>query len=162
MALRHRGQRRLADNQQVIRCLPILVLAAWPLAMAAPSLAAGPTPQRAAECVAALKVRADALTRRLQAGDDTVQGELTAVIERGFAFIGEAYLQGLHDKKQAQALLAAAERAQSGLPDALLVQRQVACRVEADKMLADTVAINRFVVQTAARARVARLKRAGG
>jgi hypothetical protein len=133
------------------------------LLLAAGSACAGePTPEHAASCVAALKVRADALTRRLQAGEAKVQGELTAVIEHGFAFIGDAYLQGQHDKKAAEALLAKAEREQTSLSEVQLGQRQAACRLEASRLLAETARINRVIVAGAARARVARLKRAAG
>jgi hypothetical protein len=121
---------------------------------------AGPTPERAASCVAALKVRADALTKKLQAGDSKVQPELTKILEHGFAFIGDAYLQGHRDKKAAEARLKAAEEAQAGLPEAQLTQRQAECSREATKLLAETAAINRMMVAGAARARVSKLKNA--
>ncbi len=76
---------------------------------------AGPTPERAAACVAALKVRADALALRLRAGDAKVQPELTKLLEHGYAFIGDAYLNGHRDEKAAKARLKAAQDAQAGI-----------------------------------------------
>lgn len=121
---------------------------------------AGPTPERAASCVAALKVRADALTTKLQAGDSKVQPELTKLLEHGFAFIGDAYLHGHRDKQAAEAKLKAAEQAQAALSQAQLARRQGECSAEATKLLAETAAINRMMVAGAARARVAKLKNA--
>lgn len=121
---------------------------------------AGPTPERAASCVAALKVRADALTLRFQAGDAKVQPELAKMLEYGYVFIGDAYLNGHRDEKAAKARLKAAQEAQSALPEAQLKQRQVECQAEATKMLAETAAFNRMLITNAARARIAKLKKA--
>jgi len=121
---------------------------------------AGPTPERAASCVAALKVRADALTQRLQAGDAKVQPELTKVLEYGYVFIGDAYLNGHRDEKAAKARLKAAQEAQAGLSQAQMAQRQSDCQAEATKLLADTAAFNRMLIANAARARIAKLKKA--
>jgi len=121
---------------------------------------AGPTPERAASCVAALKVRADALTQRLQAGDAKVQPELAKVLEYGYVFIGDAYMNGHRDEQAAKARLKAAQEAQAGLSEAQLTQRQAGCQAEATKMLAETAAFNRMLIANAARARIAKLKKA--
>ena len=121
---------------------------------------AGPTPERAAACVAALKVRADMLAQRLQSGDANVQPELTRLIEHGYAFIGDAYLNGHRDEKAAKARLKAAQEAQAGLSEAELTQRQGGCQAEAMKMLSETGSFNRMLIASAARARIAKLKKA--
>ena len=119
---------------------------------------AGPTPQRAALCVAALKHRADALTARLDPKEPQVEVELTRVLEHGFAFIGDAYLHGMRDKEKAQALLKAAEQAQIDLPPAQMAQRQAGCTVEAQQLRAEAGSIGRLVVAHAAKKRLAKLK----
>jgi hypothetical protein len=130
------------------------------LMAAAASSNAGPTPEHAASCVAALKVRADALTQRLQAGDASVQAELTKVLEYGYVFIGDAYLNGHRDEKAAKARLKAAQEAQAGLSEAQLTRRQADCQTEATKLLAETGGFNRMLISNAARARIAKLKKA--
>ena len=133
---------------------PTLILAA-----VAGAAHAGPTPERAASCVAALKVRADALTQRFQAGDANVQAELTKVLEYGYTFIGDAYLNGERDKKAAEDRLKAAQEAQAGFSEAQMAQRQAGCQAEASKLLAEAPAINRMFIANAARSRIAKLKK---
>jgi hypothetical protein len=127
-------------------------------ALACNTALAGPTPQRAAQCVAALKLRADALAAKLDPKEPQVETELTRVLEHGFAFIGDAYLNGLRDKEKADAMLKAAEQAQIGLPPAQMAQRQAGCQLEAQRLLADSGAAGRLVVSHAAKKRLARLK----
>jgi hypothetical protein len=136
------------------RLAPALLLAAC-----AATAGAGPTPERAAACVAALKVRADALALRLRAGDAKVQPELTKLLEHGYAFIGDAYLNGHRDEKAAKARLKAAQDAQAALSEAQLAERQAGCQTEASKMLANTAAFNRMLIANAARARIDKLKK---
>jgi hypothetical protein len=150
----------LGDNRSAMRSLYRTMAPALMMAALAGPASAGPTPERAASCVAALKVRADALAKRLQAGDDNVQPELMTVLEHGYAFIGDAYLNGLRDKKAAEDRLKAAQEAQVGLSEAQMAHRQAGCHAEATKMLAEAGAINRMFVSTAARARIAKLKKA--
>lgn len=119
---------------------------------------AGPSPQRAALCVAALKARADTLAARLDPAQPQIEAELTRVVEHGYAFIGDAYLNGLRDKEKAEALLKAAEQAQTTLPPAQMAQRQAACQIEAQKLLAEAGSIGRMIVSQAAKKRVERLK----
>jgi hypothetical protein len=122
------------------------------------SAVAGPTPQRAALCVAALKLRADALTARLDPKEPQIEAELTRVLEHGFAFIGDAYLHGMRDKEKADAMLHAAEQAQVGLPPAQMAQRQAGCMVEAQRLIAEAGSVGRLVVAHAAKKRLTRLK----
>jgi hypothetical protein len=139
---------------------PLLVSFACGAALQAASWSAvaGPTPQRAALCVAALKLRADALTEKLNPKEPQIEAELTRVLEHGFAFIGDAYVHGMRDKNKADAMLKAAEQAQIGLPEAQMAQRQAGCMVEADRLLAEAGSIGRMVVAHAAQKRLARLK----
>jgi len=133
-------------------------LAGAALALMCSAACAGPTPQRAALCVAALKLRADTLAAQLNPKEPQVEAELTRVLEHGFAFIGDAYLHGLRDKDKADAMLKAAEQAQVGLPPAQMAQRQAGCQAEAQRLLVEAGAIGRLVVAHAAKKRLARLK----
>jgi len=139
------------------RRIAAVLVAAFTGALAT-AASAGPTPERAAACVAALKVRAEMLARQLQSGDTQVQNELTTLTEHGFAFIGDAYLNGHRNEQEAKAKLKAAEEAQSRLSEAQLAQRQASCQAEATKLLADAGFFNRKFVAFAARARVSKLK----
>lgn len=139
------------------RLLAWAPLGALVLLCASPA-AAGPTPERAAACVAALKVRADALGARLPK-EPRVEPELVAVLEQGFAFIGDAYLHGMRDKARADALLAQAEQAQKSLTPPQLAERQAACQVEALRLLKEASPFGRLVVSHQARKRVDRIKR---
>jgi len=151
----------LGDNRAAMRSLYRKLAPAMMLMAVAGSSTAGPTPERAASCVAALKVRADALTQRLQAGDTKVQPELAKMLEYGYVFIGDAYMNGHRDERAAKARLKAAQEAQADLSEAQLTQRQAGCQAEATKMLAETAAFNRMLIANAARARIAKLKKAG-
>ena len=54
----------------------------------------------------------------------------------------------------------AAQEAQAGLSEAQMAQRQAGCQAEATKLLAETAGFNRMLIANAARARIAKLKRA--
>ena len=132
--------------------LGALLLLLW-----SPLAQAGPAPERAAACVAALKLRADSLGARLPK-DPRVEPELTAVLEQGFAFIGDAYLNGMRDKARADALLAQAQQAQKSLTPAQIAERQAGCQAEALRLLKDASPFGRMVVSHQARKRVERIK----
>lgn len=131
--------------------LSLLLLLSWPPAFG------GPAPERAAACVAALKVRADSLGTRLPR-EPRVEPELTTVLEHGFAFIGDAYLNGMRDKARADAMLAQAEKAQKSLTPAQLAERQASCQAEGARLLKDASPFGRMVVSHQARKRVERIK----
>jgi hypothetical protein len=138
------------------RCLRRALLGALAL-LCTTHVAAGPTPERAAACVAALKLRADALGARLPK-EPRVEPELVAVLEQGFAFIGDAYLHGMRDKARADALLAQAEQAQKSLTPPQMAERQAGCQAEALRLLKDASPFGRLVVSHQARKRVDRIK----
>jgi len=121
------------------------------------ALAAGPTPQHSAECVAALEVEAQTMADRYRSGDTDVEAELIRRVQQGFAFIGTAYLQGVRDA-EADRLLKAAEAAQKEISVAELSARQAACRSEGARLLEKANAIERAFVMKAAQRRVERLK----
>ncbi len=122
---------------------------------------AAPAPEsafdRAATCVAAMRGKADVLSDRYRAGDDSVKGELVSLTEAGFTFIGSAYEAGLR-KDEADRRLAAAEERLKSIPEADLAQLVTDCRGEGSRILADSNALERALVRNAARMRVNRLR----
>lgn len=129
-----------------------LALTFVPLAHAAPS------PAQAATCVAALKARAEPLAKRLKGGDATAEAPLVPIVTASFAFIGTAYKQGLR-QKQADEMLAAAERRQAELPPAELAKLQDGCQVQGQQLFASANYFERQFVSRAVRHRIDKLKR---
>jgi hypothetical protein len=123
------------------------------LATAHASAGAAPDPRHSAACVAALQVRAKALGAQLREGHKEVEPVLLSVLERGFAFIGTAYLQGV-SKASGDALLAEALKAQEKLTPAELSNRQAMCEAEGARLLDDANPLSRTLVAQAARKRV--------
>ncbi len=128
------------------------------LLVAAAAAHADPSPERAAYCVAALKVRADPLADRLRAGEESVEAPLLVIVTASFAFIGSAYKQGLRSER-ADELVKAAEKAQAKLPPAEMTRAQDACQAEGQKLYADANYIERLLVRRAASNRIERLRR---
>jgi hypothetical protein len=119
---------------------------------------AAPTPDRAASCVAALKVRAEPLAQRLRQGDAAVEAELLPVVTDSFAFIGSSYKQGIESAKATE-MMKAAEARQAQLPPAELAKIQDGCQVEGRQLLAQASAVERMFVNRAARNRIEKYKR---
>ena len=135
----------------------LFALAAACEAAALPARAAGPSPQHSAECVAALRVDAEAIADQYRRGRTEVEPELVRRVQQGFAFIGTAYLQGVRDA-EADRLLKAAEAAQKEIPTAELTALQLACRSEGARLLEKANAVERALVVKAAKRRVDRMK----
>lgn len=133
----------------------VLSLAAAPL----PARTA-PTAEHAAECVAALQVEAERLAKLFRDGNADVERELVHRVEQGFAFIGAAYKLGLPEG-EADRLLKAAQKAQTGLPASELAARQATCASEGTELLKKANVLERAFVSGAAQRRVDKLKRAG-
>jgi hypothetical protein len=150
-------------------CCPWPRSSAWlALALLATTAAQADTPssptepsihEHRAACVAALTTKAEPLAARLKTGDATVETELLGLTESGFALIGAAYRDGLR-KPEADQLLDAAKKAQKALPAPELGKMQASCQTEGSQVLADSNALERFLVTSAARRRVSRIAEA--
>jgi len=121
------------------------------------AIAADPNPQQAAACVAALQARAEPIAQRLRSGDAAAEGQLLPVVTASFAFVGTVYKQGVRGP-QADALLKAAEKAQSNIPPADLERAQNDCQAQGDHLLKQASYFERQFVARAARKRVDRLR----
>ena len=110
-----------------------------------------------AACVAALEISTDELASQVKAGRKDLQPLLRQRLDAGAAFIGTAYLNGDRDEARAQALLAAALKAQTALPKAELAARQARCTQEGAKLLADSNFVGRAVVARLAKKRMQKL-----
>ncbi len=121
----------------------------------------GPVPSKSelytAECVAALEISTDELARQVKAGRADLRPLLRQRLDAGAAFIGTAYLAGDRDEARAQALLAAALKAQAALPKAELAASQARCAQEGARLLAASNFIGRAVVSQLARKRMQKL-----
>ena len=137
------------------RTLAILALLGAPPGGA---LAAGPTAEHSAMCVAALESEAAEMAERYRQGQVELEPALVELVQQGFAFIGTAWKQGLRDV-EANRLLKAAEEAQKSLSPQELAERQKACRAEGAMLLARANILERAFVEHAAQRRVDKLKR---
>ena len=120
---------------------------------------ATPTPQQAAACVAALQARAAPIAQRLRDGDTTAEAQLLPVVTASFAFVGSVYKQGIRGA-EADALLKAAEKAQSTIPPADLARAQDLCQAQGQQLFSDANFFERQFVSRAARKRIDKLRRA--
>ena len=137
----------------------ILLLLPALLATAVPAVQAAPTPDRAANCVAALKTRAEPLAQRVRQGDAGAETQLLPIVTDSFAFIGSSYKQGIESAKATE-MMKAAEARQAQLPADELAKIQDGCQVEGRQLLSQASAFERMFVNHAARSRIDRLKRA--
>jgi hypothetical protein len=133
-------------------------------ASAAPSVAhAGsqPDPVHSAYCVAALKTRAEPISKRVQGGSDPrAEAQLHPIVTASFAFIGTAYKQGVSGER-ADELLKAAQKSQAAMPPAELNKVQDACEVEGQALFKQANAFERQFVKRAADSRIERLRKKG-
>ena len=104
------------------------------LALCAGTALADPNPKQAAVCVAALQARAEPMAKRMREGDAGAEGQLLPVVMASFAFVGSVYKQGLRGP-EADALLKAAEKAQSTVPPGDLARAQDACQAQGHQLL---------------------------
>lgn len=128
------------------------------MALAAASVWADPAPAQSAACVAALKARAEPIAKRVRAGDQAAEAQLLPIVTASFAFIGTVYKQGVRGK-QADELLAAAEKAQAGMPSAELGELQDSCQAQGRQLLAQANFFERQFVVHAAHSRINRLRK---
>ncbi|MES3013502.1 MAG: hypothetical protein V4750_07215 [Pseudomonadota bacterium] len=139
--------------------ITLLCAAGVSLTHAAPD--ADPPPSlrdlHAAECVAALEANTQALAKQVKAGNPAPRALLLDRLIAGTAFVGDTYLHGNSDEKQARALANQALEAQKRLPPAQLAARQVACATEGTKLYADSNKLERAVVKRLAKKRMDKL-----
>lgn len=131
------------------------------LVMISPAWAAEPSARdlHAAQCVAALDVSTRDLASQVKDGDDTVRPLLLQRLVAGTAFVGEAYLNGNVDEKQARALADQAMDAQKRLSPQDLDSRQRACAAEGSRLYDASNALQQAVVRHLAKKRMGRLLR---
>lgn len=110
-----------------------------------------------AACVAVIQTRSDDLARQVRAGDKSQQAELHTELVRAAVLIGQAYLDGLHDERDARAMLQNAHDAQASWTEAQRNAAHEACVRKADAALAEASPIQRFIVERVAQARMNRL-----
>lgn len=118
---------------------------------------ADPSPKQAAACVAALQTRAEPMARRMREGDAGAEGQLLPVVTASFAFVGSVYKQGVRGP-EADALLKAAEKAQSIVPPDDLARAQDACQAQGQQLLTQANFFERQFVSRAARKRIDKLR----
>ena len=144
-----------------MKTLAIALLCASGLALAhaAPDADQPPTARdlHAAECVAALDVNTQALAKQVRAGKEAARALLLDRLVAGTAFVGDTWLHGNSDEKQARALANEALEAQKRLPPAELTARQVACTAEGRQLYDDSNGLEKVVVKRLAKKRMEKL-----
>lgn len=133
----------------------LLMAPAWP-AQAAPSAEDTQFYRRAASCVVVIERDALQLAGRYKAGDRAVKPSLVKLTEKGFAFIGRAYLRGLRED-EANRLKADASVEQKAMPADELEQLSGSCQAEGAQLYGDANGFERALVSNRAKARVDKL-----
>jgi hypothetical protein len=137
--------------------IALLSIAAVSLAHAAPAPEPSPRDLHAAECVAALEVHTQDLAQRVKSGNEASRAVLLDRLISGTAFVGDTYLHGNSDEKQARALANQALEAQKSLPAPELATRQAACANEGAKLFAASNGLQQAVVKRLAKKRMDKL-----
>jgi hypothetical protein len=140
--------------------LSILISISTPhLSLAQTASAAAPSPhdQHAAQCVAALEVNTEDLARQVKSGQEASRPMLLDRLVSGTAFVGDTYLHGSSDEKQARALANRALEAQKALPAPELAARQAACADEGAKLFASSNGLEQAIVKRLAKKRMDKL-----
>lgn len=129
------------------------------LSLAQSVLASEPSPRdlHAAQCVAALEAHAEELAQQVKAGREEVRSLLLDRLVSGTAFVGDTYLHGHSDEKQARELANQAFEAQKSLPARQLAARQAACADEGAKLFASSNGLQQAVVSRLAKKRMDKL-----
>jgi len=137
--------------------IALLSTASLTLARAAPALEPSPRDLHAAECVAALEVHTQDLAKQVKSGNEASRAVLLDRLISGTAFVGDTYLHGNSDEKQARALANEALEAQKSLPAPELANRQAACADEGAKLFAASNGLQQAVVKRLAKKRMDKL-----
>lgn len=139
--------------------IAVLSIAALSTAQADPA-ADSPASARdlhAAECVAALEVNTQDLAKQVKAGNEASRQVLLDRLTSGTAFVGDTYLHGGSDEKQARALANQALETQKRLSSAELAARQLACATEGATLYAGSNLLEKAVVKRLAKKRMDKL-----
>ena len=110
-----------------------------------------------ASCVAALEQQAEALARRVKAGEAGQTELLRERLRAAATFVGQAYLDGERNEDRAKAVLQQARQAQEQLTPGELAARQEACAARGSRLLAETNVLGRMVVHRVAERRLKKL-----
>ena len=137
--------------------IALLSTASLTLARAAPAPEPSPRDLHAAECVAALEVHTQDLAKQVKSGNEASRAVLLDRLISGTAFVGDTYLHGNSDEKQARALANEALEAQKSLPAPELANRQAACADEGAKLFAASNGLQQAVVKRLAKKRMDKL-----
>lgn len=142
-----------------MKSVAITLLAFAGLSLTGSVSAAEPSPRdlHAARCVAALDVNTEDLARQVKAGQEASRRILLDRLVAGAAFVGDSYLHGSSNEKQARALADQAREAQKSLPAPELAARQAACADEGARLYAAGNGLQRAVVKRLAKKRMDRL-----
>jgi hypothetical protein len=116
-----------------------------------------PRDLHAAQCVAALEVNTQELAQQVKAGHDASRPVLLDRLVSGTAFVGDTYLHGASDEKQARALANQALEAQKSLSAQELAARQAACADEGARLFASSNGLEQAVVKRLAKKRMDKL-----
>ena len=137
--------------------IALLSIAGASLAHAAPAPEPSPRDLHAAECVAALEVHTQDLAKQVKSGNEASRAVLLDRLISGTAFVGDTYLHGNSDEKQARELANQALEAQKSLPAPELATRQAACADEGAKLFAASNGLQQAVVKRLAKKRMDKL-----
>jgi hypothetical protein len=137
--------------------ITLLSLPALALAQTAPASQPSARDLHAAQCVAALEVKTQDLAQQVKSGNEASRGVLMDRLVSGTAFVGDSYLHGASDEKQARDLANQALEAQKSLPPDELAARQAACADEGTKLFAASNALEKAVVKRLAKKRMDKL-----
>jgi len=143
-----------------MKSLALALLSIPGLALAAQTaLASEPTPRdlHAAQCVAALEANTQDLAQQVKSGKEASRSVLLDRLVSGTAFVGDTYLHGNSDEKQARDLANRALEAQKSLPAPELTARQDACADEGAKLYAASNGLQQAVVKRLAKKRMDKL-----
>jgi len=126
-------------------------------AQTAPASEPSPHDLHAAQCVAALEANTQDLAQQVKSGKEASRPVLLDRLVSGTAFVGDTYLHGNSDEKQARELANRALEAQKALPAPELVARQDACADEGAKLFASSNGLQQAVVKRLAKKRMDKL-----
>jgi len=140
-----------------IIAIALLSIPCLSLAQAAPSAEPSARDLHAAQCVAALEVNTQELATQVKSGDEASRSVLMDRLVSGTAFVGDVYLHGNTDEKQARDLANQALEAQKSLPPPELAARQAACADEGAKLFAEGNALQQGILKRLAKRRMDKL-----
>lgn len=142
-----------------MKTFAIALLSISGLSLAQTVLASDPSPRdlHAARCVAALEVNTQNLAQQVKSGKEASRPVLLDRLVSGTAFVGDTYLHGNSDEKQARDLANQALEAQKSLPAPELAARQAACADEGAKLFASSNGLQQAVVKRLAKKRMDKL-----